>query len=138
MKWYNILKCFAVLAYLFIILNGEMISAPFFPYLIFTLFDFGTLAELYSLAAISGLILIIVFARHQNSKRKLLFETLAFLLLILPMMDRLTSVPIRLFNYAAFIIPASIFLCLFIVSLLLSILELSKGGKNKYNESTSQ
>src|SRR5258705_11406347 len=99
MTRYNTLRLISLIAYFFITLNGEMISLPLIFYLFFSLFDMGTLAQLFSLAAFAGLTIIIVLTRFKQTKTTIAFETVAFILLIIPIMGRLTSVPIKLFNY---------------------------------------
>jgi len=101
-------------------LNGEMISLPFIFYLLFSLFDIGTLAQLFSLIACAGLTILIVLTRTKRTKWTIPFETAAFILLIIPIIGRLTSAPIKLFNYWTFILPVVIFITLYILSMLLS------------------
>jgi len=49
-----------------IILAGEMIGLPFFLWLLFTLFDFGNIDQLFAFLAIGGLTISFI---NKNKKR---------------------------------------------------------------------
>ncbi len=117
MKSYNAFKNISIIAYVFIFLKGDMIALPFICYLLFSLFDIGTIAQLYSFFALAGL--IIILTQTQINKQTFICKILALGLLVLPLIGRLTSVPIELFNYSAFILPSIIFITCQIFSLVL-------------------
>src|SRR6185295_4318784 len=102
MQLSNVFRMVSILAYCLIILNGEMISLPFICFLYIALFvDIGSLTQVCAILAFIGLISSVILIVLPKTKRILLFETIVFILLLLPLLDRLTSVPILLFNYAA-------------------------------------
>ncbi len=117
MKYLKIYRFISIIAYSVIILKGQMIGLPFLIWLAFTVFDFGNMDQLFALLAISGL--IITFRnRNKNRTRKILLaDFLCFILLAIPIIGRLNAVPLTMFNYGAFIIPTTIFVLGYFVSL---------------------
>lgn len=109
-------KTLSLIAYLSIILKGEMIGVPFFLWLPLSLLDFWNISQLFSLLAIVALVIIVTPKELQPSKR-IGVELLCFLLLLLPIIGRLMAVPITMFNYLAFIIPVTLFIMLYSASL---------------------
>jgi hypothetical protein len=121
MKLYNGLKMLSILTYCLIMLKGEMISLPFIFFLSISLFaDFGSLRQLSAILAFVGLISTIILTGRQKTKRTLLLEIIVFILLLFPLLERMTSAPISLFNYTAFIMPGISFIILYILSLFFS------------------
>ena len=120
MRNYKIAKTISIVSYLMIILMGSMMGVPFFIWLLFTLFDFGNIDQLFAFYGIIGLTISFVIF---NSKRKLivlLFDVISFILLSSPLVRRMTAIPIVKYNYLAFIIPATIFVLFYLFSLYLS------------------
>ena len=115
----NTIKLLSIVAYLCIILKGSMIGLPFCLWLIFALFDFGAIDQLFALIAIVGLVVII---RKRNTNQ-VLPDLLCFLALCVPIISRLVSVPLELFNYWAFIIPSLVFVIFYLTSLILIMSE---------------
>jgi len=94
-----------------------MIGLPFFFWLMFTLFDFGNIDQLFAFLAVVGLTISFM---NRNKKRTLnivLLDVVCFLLLASPIVRRMTAVPINLFNYWAFIIPTIIFALFYLISI---------------------
>ncbi|WP_460912104.1 hypothetical protein [Spirosoma areae] len=117
LKQQKIFVLLAVVSYLSIILMGQMIGLPFLFWLLFNVFNFGEINQLFAIIGIIGLGLLVKYA---NRKRKLsifLIDILCFFLLILPISGRLFSVPIEEFDYAAFIVPLSLFIIFYLISL---------------------
>jgi hypothetical protein len=119
-KQQKMLKIFAVIAYLLIILMGDMIGLPFFFWLLFTLFDFGNIDQLFAFFAVIGLTIIFIKMNSTRTLKTILLDVLCFVLLASPIVKRMASVPIEKFNYPAFIIPTIIFVLLFILSIFFS------------------
>lgn len=94
-----------------------MIGAPFCVWLFFTLFNFGNIDQLFALLATTGLVIIFVNVNKIRGLKILLLDIFCFLLLASPVIDRLAQVPVRLFNYKAFIVPAALFVLLYCTSL---------------------
>jgi hypothetical protein len=110
-------RLIALIAYLLIILKGWFIGAPFFAWLLFTLFDFGNIDQLFAALAIVGLIIVITNSNKKRTLKILLLDILSFLLLALPILARLAVVPIEQFNYLAFILPTEFFVMFYLISL---------------------
>ena len=121
MRLYKVFRVIALLSYCFIMINGEMISFPFFLFLAISIF----LGEdiLAKASALIGIIGIILLLTQKQTKRTLLIEALALIMLILPIVERLTSVPINLFNYSTFIFPSISFIVFYILSVFFSYKE---------------
>jgi uncharacterized membrane protein len=96
---------------------GEMIGLPFFLWLLFNAFNFGQLDQLYAILGILGLILLIKHVAKKRTARIFLIDILCFFLLITPLIGRLLSVPIEKFAYGAFIVPLSLFVIFYLISL---------------------
>lgn len=124
MKKKKVLKIISLTSYSIILLKGEMIGIPFLFWLIWTSFEFGNSDQLFAVFGLIGLIMM--FA---NLYKQRIFKLLTFILMITPIIRRLTEVPIEKFNYLAFLIPLSIF----IISSLILIFKRTKEEKNGYN-----
>lgn len=104
-----------------------MIALPFIMFIFFNLFGYeDALITLTSIAGIAGLLTLLIVTRYKLSKRTLLIEVLVFLLLCAPIIERLTSVPIELFNYAIFIIPLIGFVLFYVLYLSSSFEEIKQ------------
>jgi hypothetical protein len=122
MKRYNVLKLSAVISYLVITFKGSMIAFPLGLCIIgWIVFPESLVQTLYSVGALAGLIVIAIMVKRRNTRRRILYEMAALILLILPIVGRMTAIPMNLFNYGAFIIPASSFIILYLCSLLVSL-----------------
>lgn len=118
------LKIIAIIAYLFIILAGEMIGLPFFLWLLYTLLDFGNSAQLFALTAVIGLILSLITMKFEYTFGILVLDIICFFLLLSPIIERMSVVPIENFNYLAFIIPTFIFAFLYFLSIFYALKKL--------------
>lgn len=110
------LRIFAVISYVLIMLAGWMSALPLIFWLLFTMFDFGNIDQLFSICAVIGIILN--FTKLKNS---ISISLLAFVLMLSPLASRMVQVPISVFNYWGFKIPLLIFFVSYILSLLLLI-----------------
>ena len=95
-------RIIAIVSYLLIILKGDIIGLPFFLWLLFTVFDFGNIDQLFALFALLG-----VSMQLTKWKNKKLFTLLSFVLMLSPLKSRVVQVPLEMFNYRAFQIPPS-------------------------------
>ncbi|MGB6269785.1 MAG: hypothetical protein WBF67_12330 [Olleya sp.] len=111
------LKIAAIVCYALIMLQGSMIALPFGFWLVFTAFEFDNPEQFYALLGVVGL--VFTFYNHATRNIKLKLESLAFLLLITPILRRLFSIPIKAFNYPSFIIPTTLFVVLYWLAVLL-------------------
>ena len=125
MKKKKVLKIISLTSYSIILLKGEMIGIPFLFWLIWTSFEFGNSDQLFAVFGLIGLIMM--FA---NLYKQRIFKLLTFILMITPIIRRLTEVPIEKFNYLTFLIPLSIFI---ISSLILIFKRTKEEEKNGYN-----
>jgi O-antigen/teichoic acid export membrane protein len=113
-------------------LKGQMIALPFIMFIFFNLFGYeDALITITSIASIAGLLTLLVVTRYRLTKRTLLIEVLAFLLLCVPIIERLISAPLVLFNYALFIIPLIGFVLFFVIYLTFTFNELKKKRADK-------
>lgn len=113
----KVFRIVSVIFYLFIILAGQMTGVPFFFWLLFTLFNFGSVDQLFAFLAVVGLVTICINHNGVRTSKILALDLLCFLLLASPIVRRMTGVPIELFNYLAFIIPTTLFVFFYIASL---------------------
>jgi hypothetical protein len=120
-KQLKIFKIIAIVSYLLIILVGQLIGLPFFYWLLYTLFDFGNIDQLFAFLGVVGLTISFIKLNSTRTFKVLLLDIICFMLLALPIIRRMTAAPIELFNYLAFIIPTTIFSLFYIVSICYSI-----------------
>ena len=121
MKQLKIFKIIAIVSYLLIILVGQLIGLPFFYWLLYTLFDFGNIDQLFAFLGVVGLTISFIKLNSTRTFKVLLLDIICFMLLASPIIRRMTAAPIELFNYLAFIIPTTIFSLFYIVSICYSI-----------------
>jgi len=114
-------KLISIVSYLLIILMGSMIGIPFFLWLLFTLFDFGNIDQLFAFLGVIGLTICFTTFNSTRTLKVLLLDIICFMLLASPLIRRLTAIPIEKFNYLAFIIPTTIFVLFYIFSLYFSV-----------------
>jgi hypothetical protein len=114
-------KFIAIASYLLIILMGSMIGLPFFLWLLFNVFNFGDLAQLFAILAVAGITVSIIYCTSQRTLKTILLDIVCFLLLASPFIWRMSAVPVRKFNYLAFIVPAGLFVFFYFFSIFLSI-----------------
>ncbi|MFI1742856.1 hypothetical protein [Thalassobellus sediminis] len=120
------LKIVSLISYSLIILMGQMIGIPFLMWIIFTTFDFGNAEQIFAILGMAGIILN--FTKYWKLR---IIKILSFILMILPLIKRMTKTPIEKFNYIAFQIP----LLIFIITYLILIIKRNKitVGNNVYN-----
>lgn len=104
------LKITSLLSYSFIILAGQMIGIPFIFWLVFTSFDFGNAEQLFAFLGLIGFILN--FTKYIKPR---LIKLLSFVLMLAPIIKRITETPIEKFNYLAFQIPLLIFIIAYLI-----------------------
>jgi hypothetical protein len=112
-------------------INGSMITIPFVFYLIFSGTSILHLElinqSIASLIGIIGLLLIIKsYQEDKDTLKSIFLKIITFLMLLVPLAERLSSVPIELFNYLGFKIPLILFLLFFIIYIFISILDYKK------------
>jgi hypothetical protein len=108
---------------------GQMIGIPFFCFLMLALMDFGSIDQLFAFFAAIGLAISFITMDSPRTNRILLLDILTFFLLSSPIIRRITAVPIELFNYLAFIIPATVFAFFYIVSIYFSVRQYLQNGQ---------
>ena len=121
MKLLKTFKLISVVFYLLIIAMGQMIGLPFFFWLLYTVFDFGNIDQLFAFLAIYGLTISYVTRNSTRTSKILFLDIVCFLLLASPIIRRMTVVPINLFNYLGFIIPTLTFSLFYLISIGYSI-----------------
>ena len=116
----------SVCSYCVIMLDGSMVSIPMFFYL-----STGWLVaddnfdRLFIILSLVGFTLFFIPAKG-NPRKRLLKYLAAFPLILSPLVHRLSSVPIALFNYARFWGPTIVFLSSYLLFLLFLALETRK------------
>ena len=132
MKINNIIKILSIVFYSLIILNGSMIALPFLIYLCLNMFGLGTIFQIMtSIIGILGLVMIMKQMRQKVTLKRIFIELLGLIMLTIPLIERLTSVSIELFDYLTFKIPTILFLVLYLVSLFILTIEFLKMKQNR-------
>ena len=111
-------RTISIISYLIIILAGEMIGLPFILWLIFTIFDFGNIDQIFAIFGITGIVLYL-----SKWKNKILVTIISFLLMLSPLISRLSQVEIEKFIYLAFQIPLTIFIITYLIFIIVNIKE---------------
>lgn len=114
----NISRIISIISYLFIILAGEMIGIPFILWLVFTIFDFGNIDQIFAILGIIGVIL-----NFSKWKNKILITIVSFILMLSPLLSRLLQIGIEKFDYLAFQIPLTIFIISYLLFIIINIKE---------------
>lgn len=114
----NVIRTISIISYLLIILAGQMIGLPFILWLIFTVFDFGNIDQLFATLGLIGIILNLT-----KWKTNIIVTFLSFLLMLSPIISRLVQIPIEMFNYLAFQIPLTIFIITYLTYIIINIKE---------------
>jgi hypothetical protein len=117
----NILKITSLLSYSLIILTGQMISLPFIFWLIWTSFEFGNNDQIFAILGLVGL-----FLNFTKYYKITIIKIICFFLMPIPIIRRLTEIPLEKFNYLSFQIPLTIYITT-IVLILKSIWSKKKG-----------
>ena|SRR5688572_26802887 len=117
-KMKNTIKAISIISYFLVILGGQMIGLPLVVWLIFTIFDFGNIDQLFSILAIIGIMLN--FSKWRNS---IPVMVLSFIVMLSPIISRMVQVPIEMFNYLAFQIPLTIFIITYFIFILINARE---------------
>ncbi|WP_312422401.1 hypothetical protein [Epilithonimonas sp.] len=98
-------RIISLISYCFIILAGQMIGLPFICWILFTIFDFGNIDQIFAILAVIGFGL-----NFTKWKTNIKTTILSFFLMLAPIISRVSQVPTRMFNYLSFEIPLAIFL----------------------------
>ncbi|VDH15465.1 Uncharacterised protein [Algoriella xinjiangensis] len=99
------IRIISITSYFLIILAGQMIGLPFICWLLFTVFDFGNIDQIFAICGIVGISLN--FTKWKNN---IGITILSFFLMLSPLISRIVQVPIKMFNYLSFEIPLTIFI----------------------------
>jgi hypothetical protein len=126
MKLYPLTRVLSIVAYLLIFLQGMIIAIPFGYFLIMGLFTAEPLSRVLIALADIALVSLCIVSFKEKTKRILFLELVAYIILLLPLIRMLTSVPLHLFNYSLFIVPATCFVLLYPLSVLFSFREYKK------------
>jgi hypothetical protein len=117
----NISRSISIISYLIIILTGEMIGIPFILWLIFTIFDFGNIDQIFAILGIIGIGL-----NFSKWKNKILITIISFIFMLSPLFSRFLQVGIEKFDYLAFQIPLTIFILTYSFFIILNIIDIKK------------
>lgn len=108
----------SIISYSLILLAGWMSGIPFILWLIFTIFDFGNIDQLFAIFGLIGIIINITKWRNN-----IIATILSFILMLSPIISRLVQVPIETFNYLAFQIPLTIFILTYLIYIIINAKE---------------
>lgn len=122
----NILRTISIIFYLSIILSGSMIGLPFVLWLVFTMFNFGNIDQIFAILGVIG-----VGLHFTKWKNNILITIVSFFLMLSPLISRLLQVEIEKFNYLAFKIPLAIFIITYLLFIILNIVEEKKYFKQR-------
>ena len=111
-------RTISIISYLIIILAGEMIGLPFILWLVFTIFDFGNIDQIFAIFGITGIALNL-----SKWKNKILVTILSFIFMLSPLISRILQVEMEKFNYLAFQIPLTIFIITYLIFIIINIKE---------------
>lgn len=114
----NLIRTTSIVSYLLIILAGQMIGLPFILWLIFTIFDFGNVDQVFAILGILGIILNLT-----KWKTNTMVTILSFILMLSPIVSRLVQVPVEMFNYLTFQIPLIIFIITYLSYIIINAKE---------------
>jgi hypothetical protein len=114
----NVILSISIISYLSIILTGQMIGFPFFLWIILTIFNFGSIDQLFAIFGFLGIILNLT-----KWNTNIIVSILSFSLMLSPIVFRLVQVPIEMFNYLAFEIPLAIFIIMFLTYIVINAKE---------------
>lgn len=115
MRMINFLKVTSIISYLLIILSGQIMGLPFICWLLFTIFDFGNIDQLFAALGIIGILL-----DFTKWKSNVLITILSLILMLSPLISRMVQVPIKMFNYLGFQVPLAIFIICYLVFIILN------------------
>ena len=121
----NKIRLISIVSYFLIILVGQMIGLPFIFWLIFTVFNFGNIDQLFAIFGVIGI--GINLSKWKNNK---LLTIVSFALMLSPIISRLTQVPIEMFDYLAFKIPFTVFIIAYLIFIVMNIIE-KRPNENK-------
>lgn len=94
---------------------GQMIGVPFIFWLLFTLFDFGTIDQLFAIIGISGILINLT-----KLKNLVLMTILSFFMMLSPIIFKMVQIPIELFDYLVFKLPLSVFIIGYVALIILN------------------
>lgn len=111
------MKILSLFAYFLIFLPGSMILLPWGLFLFTGLFTAEVNYKALIILADISLISLVYFSTKPITKLRLAIETIAFLLLLLPIVFIVNDWPWETFNYFLFIAPFLSFVILYLISL---------------------
>ncbi len=111
----NTFRTASIIAYLLIILMGDIIGIPFICWLLFTVFDFGNTDQVFAMLGILGIVLNLI--KWRNS---VMITILSLLLMLSPLVSRMVQIPIEKFGYLLFQIPFFVFIICYLIFIILN------------------
>jgi hypothetical protein len=126
MKLHYLLRRLSIGCYSFILMQGMIIAFPFILVLTFGIGDAEPGTRLFMILADLGLILLAILSFQKKTNRRIALECLVYLMLLSPLLRMLAIFPLRLFEYAGFIVPFGGFVILYPLSVFFSWLEYSR------------
>jgi hypothetical protein len=101
-----------------------MSGIPFILWLIFTVFDFGNIDQLFAIFGLVG-----VTFNLTKWKTNIIVTIVSFILMLSPIISRLVQVPIEMFDYLSFQIPLTIFIVTYLIYIIINAKEKTAGNK---------
>lgn len=110
-------RIISLISYFFIFLMGSMIAIPLGLILIFSFFDLNDLK--WTIYGILGLVFLIFTLNRKITETIFALNILSFILLLIPIGNRLILYSWKWFNFPLFYIPLSLFIIFYTLSLIL-------------------
>jgi hypothetical protein len=120
----SVIRTTSIISYSLIILAGWMSGIPFILWLIFTVFDFGNIDQLFAIFGLVG-----VTFNLTKWKTNIIVTIVSFILMLSPIISRLVQVPIEMFDYLSFQIPLTIFIVTYLIYIIINAKEKTAGNK---------
>ena len=120
------MRTLSIIAYFLIFLKGSMILLPFGLLLLTGIFTAEPSMRILILLTDLSLIALLVLSCRKKTKTHFVIESIAYFVLLLPLLKIFTSFPFSEFNYFLFIFPTVCFITLFPLSIILSFKNFKK------------
>jgi hypothetical protein len=123
MKFHSIFRTLSIVCYLFIFLQGMIITMPFILVLTLGIADAVPIMKILLTLADLALIGLAILNFRRKTKATIALECIVFFLLLSPLLRTLTAFPLQMFDYPLFIVPFAGFVTLYPLSLLFTYLD---------------
>src|SRR5437763_2597634 len=113
-------RSLSIIAYFLIFLQGSMILLPFGLLLLTGIFTAEPLMRILIGLADCALLALLINSFYKRTRWTTLFEVIAFVVLLLPLLKIFMSFSFEWFNYFLFLFPVGFFIVFFPLSIFLA------------------